>query len=171
MKVAVTDACIFIDLLDSEACSAFFQLQYEIVTTRQVWMELESDQREVLETWIETNQLKIISGVTNVKAMRDKNNLSKGLSIADLTVWSLTDQVDGILLTSDGLLRKMAKKHKIETHGLLWVFNQLVEQRILPVKEATEKLQVVFNQNTHYKSDSKLYEAFEALLTKWQDLK
>ncbi len=170
MKVAVTDACIFIDLLDSEACSAFFQLQHEIVTTRQVWMELEPDQRKILETWIESNQLSIISGIDNVIAIRDKNNLSKGLSIADLSVWALTDREDGILLTSDGMLRKMAKNHEIETHGLLWVFDQIVEQGLLPVKEATAKLQVVFNQNTHYKSDQKLFKAYESLLTKWQDL-
>ncbi|MEX2464182.1 MAG: hypothetical protein WD513_07775 [Balneolaceae bacterium] len=54
MKVAVTDACIFIDLLESEACFAFFQLQFEIVTTRQVWMELESDQRNELEKWMDS---------------------------------------------------------------------------------------------------------------------
>lgn len=167
MKVAVTDACIFIDLLDSEACSAFFQLQHEIVTTRQVWMELEPDQREVLETWIESNQLSIIQGITDVVAFRDENNLSKGLSVADLSVWALADREDGILLTSDGMLRKMAKEHEIETHGLLWVFDQLVAHNLLPVKEATEKLQIVFNQNTHYKSDRKLFEAYESMLTKW----
>ena len=168
MKVAVTDACIFIDLLDSEACAAFFQLQHEIVTTRQVWMELEPDQREVLETWIESNQLKIISGIGDLIAIRDGNNLSKGLSIADLSVWALTDQENGILLTSDGMLRKMAQRHHIETHGLLWIFDQMVEHRLLPVQDATEKLQLIFNQNTHYKSDRKLFEAYEILLTKWQ---
>lgn len=170
MKVAVTDACIFIDLLDSEACSAFFQLQHEIVTTRQVWMELESDQRDILKPWIDTNQLTIITGINNVIAVRDKNNLSKSLSIADLSVWTLASNKEGVLLTSDGTLRKMAQQHHIETHGLLWVFDQLVENGLLPVPEATEKLQFVFNQNTHYKSDQKLFEAFEALLTKWQNM-
>ena len=168
MKVAVTDACIFIDLLDSEACSAFFQLQYEIVTTRQVWMELESDQRDILKPWIDTNQLSIITGINNVIEVRDKNNLSKALSIADLSVWTLTSNNGGVLLTSDGTLRKMAQKHHIETHGLLWVFDQIVKNGLLPVPKATKKLQFVFNQNTHYKSDQKLFEAFETLLTKWQ---
>lgn len=49
MKVAVTDACIFIDLLESEVYQAFFKLPLEIMTTRQVWGELESEQREVLK--------------------------------------------------------------------------------------------------------------------------
>lgn len=170
MKVAVTDACIFIDLLDSEACTAFFQLQYEIVTTRQVWMELDADQRDELEKWINSGKLSIVSGINNVIEVRDQNNLSKALSIADLSVWTLTANEGGILLTSDGTLRKMAQQHRIETHGLLWIFDQLVENEILLVPEASKKIQFVFNQNTHYKSDQKLFDAFEILLTKWQNL-
>lgn len=170
MKVAVTDACIFIDLLDSKACPAFFQLQFEIITTRQVWMELDVEQKTELTKWIDSGDLSIISGINNVIEVRDENNLSKALSIADLSVWALTANEGGILLTSDGTLRKMAKQHKIETHGLLWIFDQMVENKLLPVAKASEKLQLVFNQNTHYKSDQKLFNAFEALLTKWQNL-
>ncbi|MEX0595597.1 MAG: hypothetical protein WD512_03780, partial [Candidatus Paceibacterota bacterium] len=73
-------------------------------------------------------------------------------------------------LTSDGTLRKMAKKHQIETHGLLWIFDQLVKQSFLTVNDATKKLQLVFNQNTHYKSDQKLFKAYEVLLTTWQNI-
>lgn len=169
MKVAVADACIFIDLLDSEACAAFFQLQFDIVTTRQVWMELDIKQRDDLTKWIDSGELSIISGLNNVIEVRDEHNLSKALSVADLSVWTLTANEGGVLLTSDGTLRKMAQKHQIKTHGLLWVFDQMVEHKTLPVAEASKKLQLVFNQNTHYKSDQKLFDAFEALLTKWQN--
>jgi len=75
MKVAVTDACIFIDLLDSEVCTAFFQLQFDIVTTRQVWLELEPGQRDELEMWVDSGQLNIVSGISNVIDVRDENNL------------------------------------------------------------------------------------------------
>jgi len=95
---------------------------------------------------------------------------AKALSIADLSVWTLTANEGGILLTSDGTLRKMAQKHQIETHGLLWVFDKMVEHKLLPVDAAEEKLRLVFNQNTHYKSDQKLFNAFEKLLTRWQNL-
>lgn len=169
MRIAVTDACIFIDLLESNACSAFFQLQFEIITTRQVWMELETEQRETLKPWINTKKLRIITGIDNVIKIRDEYNLSKALSIADLSVWTLTLNKKAILLTSDGKLRKMAKQHQIETHGLLWVFNEMVEQKELSFNEAKEKLYLVFEQNTHYKSDQKLYNAFEHLLSKWRN--
>jgi len=169
MKVAVTDACIFIDLLESESCAAFFQLPLEIITTRQVWGELETDQKGILKQWIESEDLFIVEIGTDIETLRAINDLSIRLSIADLSVWGLCYEKEGILLTSDGMLRKMAKENRIETHGLLWVFDQIVENNLLTVEEATEKLQSVFNQNEYYKTDLKLFDAYEALLTRWKN--
>lgn len=168
MIVAVTDACIFIDLIESESCTAFFKLELEIVTTRQVWHELELEQREHLEIWIESKQLTITSINDNVVKIGNDHNLSQALSIADLSIWVLANKEKGILLTSDGTLRKMAKKHQVETHGLLWVFDQIVKQDLLPVTEASRKLKQIFNQNIHYKSDQKLLKAYEEMVNNWQ---
>lgn len=87
-----------------------------------------------------------------------------------MSVWSLCYEKGRVLLTSDGTLRKMAKEHRIKTHGLLWVFDQIVKNNLLTVDEATEKLQSVFNQNEYYKTDVKLFDAYEALLTNWKNL-
>lgn len=171
MKVAVTDACIFIDLLESEACPAFFQLPLEIVTTRQVWGELESEQKKVLQQWIESKDLTILEIEGNLETLRINKQLSVRLSIADLSVWTLCHKDGGILLTSDGALRKEAKENNITTHGLLWVFDQIVKNRLLSVNNATEKLKIVFNQNEYYKADLKLFDEFEAMITKWKKIK
>ena len=48
MKVAVTDACIFIDLLELDITSLFFRLNLEIHTTVEVVDELFSEQQEIL---------------------------------------------------------------------------------------------------------------------------
>ncbi|MAO64048.1 MAG: hypothetical protein CL666_03535 [Balneola sp.] len=169
MKVAITDACIFIDLLESEACTAFFQLPLDIVTTRQVWGELESEQKAVLQQWIKTKDLSIIEVQGTLEILRTNYKLSVRLSIADLSVWSVCQKEGGVLLTSDGTLRKMARENNIDTHGLLWVFDQIVKNKLLTVIEATEKLQSVFNQNEYYKADVKLFDAYEEMITKWQN--
>jgi hypothetical protein len=90
MKVAVTNACIFIDLLECEACAAFFELEFDIIPTLQVWMELEEDQQYVLKRWTDSGQLRIIKSVKNVLDVRRDHTLSKVLSIADLSAWALT---------------------------------------------------------------------------------
>lgn len=112
----------------------------------------------------------IIETKGNLEALRANKQLSVSLSIADLSVWSLCYREGGILLTSDGTLRKIAKENKVATHGLLWVFDQIVKNRVLTVKQATEKLQCVFNQNEYYKADVKLYDEYEAMVTRWTDL-
>lgn len=57
MKILITDASIFIDLLDCDACTPFFQLPYEIKTTYQGWRELEEEQQSVLHKWVKSKKL------------------------------------------------------------------------------------------------------------------
>lgn len=45
MKIAVTDACIFIDLIELDLVSPFFQLPVELHSTIDVINELYSDQK------------------------------------------------------------------------------------------------------------------------------
>ena len=163
MKVAVTDACIFIDLLESEACTAFFQLPLKIVTTKQVWGELERSQKEIFQPWIDLDDLSIVEVRGNIETLRTTDKFSNRLSIADLSVWAICHREKRILLTSDRTLRKSAEENDIKTHGLLWVFDQIVKNNLLSVSKATEKLKGVFNQNSHYESDTKLLDAFERL--------
>lgn len=167
MKIAVTDACIFIDLIESESCDVFFRLEMDLITTRQVWFELEPEQRVYLEPWRGSKKITITAANENIVDVGEEMSLSKALSIADLSVWVLAKRENGVLLTSDGTLRKMAKKHGIETHGLLWIFDQIVKERLLSVDEASKKLKLIFNQNTYYKSDRKLFRAYEKMLTSW----
>lgn len=166
MKIAVTDASIFIDLLECEAYDVFFRLPYQIITSYQVWMELEKDQQKILEKW-RKNHLTIIKIEKDFVKKTNEKNLSSSLSIADRSVWFLSHDKKSILLTSDGLLRKMGKKHGIKSHGLLWVFDRMVDEQLLEQSEAIEKLELVFKVNPFYKNDTKLRQAFKKLKKKW----
>jgi hypothetical protein len=46
-------------------------------------------------------------------------------------------------LTSDNRLRKHAKSQDKEVHGHLWIFDQLVDQGIMPPETASIKLKLL----------------------------
>lgn len=51
MKLAVTDACIFIDIYELELSSEFFSLKIEIHTSLDVFNELHPHQKELLKAY------------------------------------------------------------------------------------------------------------------------
>ena len=59
MKLAVTDACIFIDLIELRLTSEFFKLPIEIHTSLDVYNELYPEQKEILKAYSSVEKLKI----------------------------------------------------------------------------------------------------------------
>lgn len=131
-------------------------------------MELDTEQRKILSVWIDRGQLTIIKIKEDFVKGVQPFNLSLSLSVADRSAWFLAKEKGAILLTSDGVLLKMGRQHGIETHGLLWIFDRMVEKQIVNPEEAASCLQSVFDQNIYYRSNQKLLKAFERLKKKWQ---
>lgn len=71
-RVAVTDACIFIDLMELKIISDFFDLKLEIHTTVDVMMELYPGQREILKAYQVGDKL-IIHNLNNDQIKEIKN--------------------------------------------------------------------------------------------------
>ena len=165
MDVAITDACIFIDLLECEGHEAFFRLPYRIITSYQVWMELDEGHRSVLSR----SRLEVLELTDDFVTHTEDLGLSQSLSIADRSVWYLAKDNEAILLTSDKVLRRSGNSHSIETHGLLWIFDQLVENQIIDPETAKSKLEIVLDQNTYYKTNEKLMKAYAELIDKWEN--
>lgn len=59
LKIAVTDANIFIDLHDLGLTKSFFSLELEIHTTSAVFYELYSEQQEILQAYYSVGRLSI----------------------------------------------------------------------------------------------------------------
>ena len=51
MRVAVTDACVFIDLIELDMIASFFQLDLELHTTVAVLDKLFLEQKQILEAY------------------------------------------------------------------------------------------------------------------------
>lgn len=168
MNILVTDASIFIDLIDCDVLSPFFELPCQYYTTDYIWDELIPEQQVLLQPAIDHGKLEIHDTDEHFLEYISEKNLSKSLSIADRSVWYLTKMKGDILLTSDGALRKMAKKHEIKTHGLLWIFEQMVNHNIISPQTAITKLDLLFENNSYYRMNVKLMNAWEELQNKWE---
>lgn len=59
VKIAVTDANIFIDLYDLGLTKSFFNLELEVHTTSAVLYELYSEQQEILQAYQSVGRLSV----------------------------------------------------------------------------------------------------------------
>jgi len=69
----------------------------------------------------------------------------------------------GILLTGDLELREEAKKRKVTVHGLLWILEQLIQEKRLKPPEAAKALRLVLAKNAYLPPKE-----CERLLSQWE---
>ncbi|MDH5367347.1 MAG: hypothetical protein OEW67_10190 [Cyclobacteriaceae bacterium] len=167
MRIVVTDACIFIDILELEISSNFFLLNMEIHTTYEVWDEVNEEGQEILKTYRVAEKLTIHILEPNEHQEIAKMNYPKALSPPDQSVLYMAEKLDAILLSNDGLVRKHAKKRELNTHGLFWVMDELVEQEHLSKPDASIKIKQLFENNLMYKNNSKLWKEAEKRIVEW----
>lgn len=150
MDIIVNDTNIFIDLYTSGLLDEFHNLPIEIHTVDFVINELtNNEQRQAVENYINNNQLKVhnlsseeILAVANFQA-----SLTGNLSFTDCAVCLYAKANNYTLLTGDNQLRKQAIKSNVKVKGIIYIFDFLVESRIISPQQAAEKLQQLFKAN------------------------
>lgn len=150
-KIVVSDANIFIDLFKIDLLEIFFQLPFDVWTTDFVVNELTDIQLKKLILKIHhKNKLKIkgfsIDELENLIEFQETK--SKKLSLPDCSVWVLTKERKCLLLTGDKFLRISVEKDGLEVSGILFIFDKLIEHKILPKKCAKEKLSKLYSINS-----------------------
>ncbi|MDR0618741.1 MAG: hypothetical protein LBG17_02455 [Bacteroidales bacterium] len=170
MKVAVTDACIFIDLHDLELVTSFFALDIEIHTTSAILYELYSEQQQILKAYQSVNKL-IVHNLQEQDFIEIySEEYPKSLSETDKSVLYIANKINACVLSSDKTLRNCAKNKDIECHGMIWIFDKLVETSNLTTKEAANKLKQLVDTNFVFKNNQKLVEEIEKRLKRWKQL-
>lgn len=154
MKIYINDTNILIDLAELELLDAFSQLNAYLYTTDLVVAEIQnSKQREKVQEFINVGILKVLSleseEITEIYTIREENS---GLTIEDCSVWFAARKYKGTLLTGDAKLRKQASQKGIDVRGILYVFDELVNNHILLKKTARTKLihlrrKIIINTN------------------------
>ncbi len=127
VKIAVTDANIFIDLYDLGLTKSFFNLELEIHTTSAVLFELYSEQQEILQAYQSVGRLEVHNLQEQDFIEIYNENYPKSLSEADKSVLHVANKINACVLSSDKTLRNCAKNKEIEYHGMIWIFDKFVE--------------------------------------------
>ncbi|MFY0608520.1 MAG: hypothetical protein JXR10_17520 [Cyclobacteriaceae bacterium] len=168
MKIAVTDACIFIDLLDLEMTAYFFNMNVEVHTTFEVWDELDKHQQQVLAAYKSVAKLKVHILESEDFEEIGKTLFPKALSVPDQSVLYMAKKMNAMLLSSDGLVRKFAERSSIERHGMFWILDELVAQKIITKPVAYAKLTQLTSTNLMYLNNRKLQKDIQSRLINWK---
>ncbi len=167
MKIAVTDACIFIDLLELDLISPFFQLDLELHTTIEVINELFPEQKQVLEAYQNVNKLKVHNLGEQDFSKMEEISFPRGLSHEDRSVIYIAFHLENaIVLSSDKLVRKCSESHSLENHGLFWIFDLLVNNGLCSMPKAVSSLQKLMTINTMY-GGAKTRKEIDVRIRKW----
>ncbi len=167
MKIAITDACIFIDLHDLDLTTAFFSLNFEIHTSLDVFNELYLAQQQPLTEFIHQKKLTIHNIQQKDRSIIIATNYPRSLSEMDKTVLYLAQKHQAMVLSSDKVVRNYAKNQSIDYHGMLWIFDQFIERKMLTSQQAAIKLKALISLNPIYQNNSKLTSEFKKRLTAW----
>jgi len=168
IKIAVTDACIFIDLNDLGLVASFFNIEIEIHTTSSVYFELYPEQQQVLKAYQSVDRL-IVHNLQEqdfIEIYSEK--YPKSLSETDKSVLHIANKINACVLSSDKTLRNCAKNKGIEYHGMIWIFDKLVETSVLTKKEAAIKLKQLVVTNFIFRNNQQLVAEIEKRLKIWK---
>lgn len=169
MKIAVTDACIFIDLIELRLLVQFFSLDLEIHTSIDVFNELDSDQQELLKDYISVNKLFVHNISSSEWNEIFKMNLPNSLTNSDKSVIFLSKKLSATVISSDKKVRYHSKQNAIPYHGILWIFDELVKYNLITKPGATVKIKLLVKQNLFYQNNAELASEIEKRILLWND--
>ncbi len=167
MNVAVTDACIFIDLMELRLLSQFFGLDLHVNTSTDVFNELYTDQQELLRAYMSVGKLtihNILPGEWEDIALK---KYPRSLSDSDKTVLFLAKKINAIVLSSDKAVRNYSKQNSVPIHGILWIFDKLIEGNLISKEVAISKTNDLGSGNIFYKNNTDLTSEIEKRIVLW----
>ena len=146
-NILVKDSCIIIDLIELDLIDLFLSLGYQVYTTEAVVIEITDDnQRSKVENIVDSSGL-LVDDNFDIDEINNIYNSNPSLSFTDATVIELSLRIGGILLTSDGAMRKYAESNQREVHGVLWVIELLCNVGLIDSNQAISKIETLMNIN------------------------
>lgn len=91
----------------------------------------------------------------------------KSLSQVDRTVLYTAKKNEAMVISSDKLVRNFSRGHSIEYHGMLWLFDKMIEFGFLSRKDAAQKLKELISMNTIYQDNKSLMEELFGRIHEW----
>ena len=144
MKIAVQDANILIDLELSGLLGAWFQLDIETHTTDLIINQV-GKHEEILANVASGRLIVHEFSAERIEEVIALTNSYPSIDIEDGSIYLLAKELDAFLLTGDKPLRKLAIVRCVEVHGTLWIFERLIERKVITRSAAAEKLKQLLN--------------------------
>jgi rRNA-processing protein FCF1 len=146
-EVIIKDACVFFDLIDLELLDCFYKLELTVITTPEVIAEITDDsQLNKIRPYIDNGNLQIDS-FGEFDIIRNILDNNPRLSLPDAAVLEAASRKDAAILSSDKSLRNEANRRGIMVKGLLWVLEELHNQKVIELSVLLEKLRLYSQVN------------------------
>jgi predicted nucleic acid-binding protein len=157
MRIVINDANILIDLVHLDLTDVFFQLEnLELKTTDFVFEELLEEQKLIINIFIDEGRLEILESVEDdLNEIANIHSQTTGLSFEDCSVWYFAQKTSGILLTGDGKLRRQSSQSGIEVKGILYIFDELLNQGLITFNFALLKITQLYELNDRLPIEAK----------------
>jgi predicted nucleic acid-binding protein len=142
MRIIVSDSSCLIDIQKGGLLRAFLKLPHELVIP-DVLLEGELLSFTKAELALLRSEMKVASlasdGVSKVASVLRR---CPYLSVNDgFALLVAEEHEDCIFLTGDKRLRALAESSSIETHGILWVADQMAQHKVASIKVIVEALE------------------------------
>lgn len=149
MTLLIHDANVLIDLIGIDLLELALDLPFRMATTDLVRREIEDpEQAHVLTSCIERGKICIItSTIQEMNVIASSAEKYTCLSLADCSVLYHAIDLEGIVISGDGKLRKEAKAQHVEVHGTPWILSQLVKITDINLSVAIEKMERLMEIN------------------------
>jgi hypothetical protein len=148
MKLAVTDANIFIDLIKLQMLAMLFAIDMEIHTTREIVDQLNEGQYANLIEFIGPHHLRVHDLSDRQLQEVIQLDAPRALEFADKSVAWLSMELSATVLTGDGPLRKYCKAKDLEVRGIIWLFDTIVEKGLMKPSLAADKMDYLVSFNS-----------------------
>ena len=166
-SLVISDANIFLDLISVNLLEEFFQLPCKIETTDFVIDEIiQPNQLASVQKFVSSKKLDVISFSFEelIKINDIFDNSKNNTSMADCSVWYRAKEVSGRLLTGDSKLRKSAENDNVKVSGILYIFDNLIEYKIITKEDAANLLETLISINSRLPKGE-----CEKRILKWQN--
>ena len=159
----VIDTSILIDLHRGGVLEICFRLPFRFLAPDVIIAESHTPNAEALVTrgWLEEvgfSREEVEQVLALVEAWRQ-------VSTNDLFAFLAARREQAILLTGDKALRSVARRHRVEVHGIFWLLEQMVTHDLLSPRKAAQALRAMRMQGSRLPDD-----LFAQYLARWESL-
>lgn len=148
MKISITDANIFIDLVKLRWIGYLFNIGMEIYSSREVIDELNDKQLEQLNGFIQSKQIKVYAFSAEELIEIMAISAPASLTTQDKSILFLARKLEATVLTGDNPLRKFCLKNELEVKGILWLFDRFIELELVDCETAIAQMTYLLSFNS-----------------------